>query len=221
MQLEAIPVGENSLILRVTGKSTADCVQQVDRVLNVVKTLRLRGLVGVRPGLDCLMLEFEGDYDSNRIVDALSLSAGTINRAPAGEPLEIPVCYEQPFARDLENVAGALGLKPQKIIDLHTERIYDVWMIGFMPGYPYMGSLNEKLQLPRKSTPDLSVPAGSVAIAEEFVGVYPFDSPGGWHIIGRTPLRLVDYSRSVPFLFQYGMKVKFHPVTTEGFRRFK
>jgi inhibitor of KinA len=167
------------------------------------------------------MLEFEGHYDSKLILDSLSLSGGGMNSAPTGELLEIPVCYETPFARDLNSVAEVLGLKPQEIVDRHAERIYDVWMLGFMPGYPYMGSLNEKIQLPRKSTPDFSVSAGSVAIAEEFVGVYPFDSPGGWHIIGITPLKVVDYSRSVPFLFQYGMKVKFYPISTDEFHRLK
>ena len=82
-----------------------------------------------------------------------------------------------------------------------------------MPGFPYLGELPAELHLPRKANPDLKLPAGSVAIAEEFVGVYPFDSPGGWHVIGRTPLRLFDYKRSEPSLFHYGMSVEFYPIS--------
>jgi inhibitor of KinA len=219
--MRATSAGENALVLTVSGDQTRDCVAQVRSLANRIHTLRLRGLSSIRPGLDCLLLEFEGDYDANEILSAVGTqfiaAAGAMNCAST----LIPCCYEAPFARDLENVANALGLKPQEIIDLHSARQYDVWMIGFMPGYPYLGSLDEKLQLPRKATPELLVPAGSVAIAEEFVGVYPFDSPGGWHIIGCTPLKLVDYSRAKPFLFEYGMKVKFFPITSKEFQQYK
>jgi KipI family sensor histidine kinase inhibitor len=94
-------------------------------------------------------------------------------------------------------------------------------MIGFMPGFPYLGELPAELRLPRKSAPDPRLHAGSVAIAEEFVGVYPFDSPGGWHVLGRTPLQLTDYNREDPWIFRYGMSVRFFPITKMEFNNIK
>jgi inhibitor of KinA len=94
-------------------------------------------------------------------------------------------------------------------------------MIGFMPGFPYLGELPKELQLPRKKTPVISVPAGSVAIAEEYVGIYPLQSPGGWNIIGRTPLQILNYKEDVPCLLDYGMEVEFIPITAVEYERMK
>src|SRR4029078_5470972 len=126
------------------------------------------------------------------------------------QSLDVPVCYE--LGSDLDEVCARTKLSQDQVIELHTSKIYSVWRIGFMPGYPYMGELPQQLQLPRKNKPAQGIPAGSVAIADEFVGVYPFESPGGWHVIGRTPWRLIDYSRENPSLFTYGMRVRFYPI---------
>ncbi len=128
--------------------------------------------------------------------------------------LEIPVLYGNISGPDLEPAAKALTLSPSELIRLHSEREYTVYMMGFTPGFPYLGILNEKLTLPRMSTPRTRVPAGSVAIAGSQTGIYPVDSPGGWHILGWTPLKLFDPLSESPFLFSPGDVVKFVP--TEG-----
>ncbi|MCE7861877.1 MAG: 5-oxoprolinase subunit PxpB, partial [Chloroflexi bacterium CFX2] len=112
---------------------------------------------------------------------------------------------------DFEAVATTLALSPSELIRLHSEREYTVYMMGFTPGFPYLGILNEKLTLPRLSTPRTRVPAGSVAIAGSQTGIYPVDSPGGWHILGHTPLKLFDPTSETPFLFAPGDTVKFIP----------
>ncbi|MCB0100500.1 MAG: 5-oxoprolinase subunit PxpB [Anaerolineales bacterium] len=125
--------------------------------------------------------------------------------------LEIPVLYGSASGLDFEAVATTLTLSPSELIRLHSEREYTVYMMGFTPGFPYLGILNEKLTLPRMSTPRTRVPAGSVAIAGSQTGIYPVDSPGGWHILGHTPLKLFDPTSDNPFLFSPGDTVKFIP----------
>ncbi len=125
--------------------------------------------------------------------------------------LEIPVLYGNASGLDFESVATTLALSPSELIRLHSEREYTVYMMGFTPGFPYLGILNEKLTMPRMSTPRTRVPAGSVAIAGSQTGIYPVDSPGGWHIIGHTPLKLFDPTSKNPFLFSPGDTVKFIP----------
>lgn len=125
--------------------------------------------------------------------------------------LEIPVLYGNASGPDLEPAATTLALSPSELIRLHSEREYTVYMMGFTPGFPYLGILNEKLALPRLSTPRTRVPAGSVAIAGSQTGIYPVDSPGGWHILGHTPLKLFDPTSEIPFLFAPGDIVKFIP----------
>jgi KipI family sensor histidine kinase inhibitor len=125
--------------------------------------------------------------------------------------LEVPVCYD---GADLEAVAAAKALSVAEVIRLHSDRDYTVYMMGFTPGFPYLGTLPDQLVLPRLETPRTLVRAGSVAIAGSQTGIYPLDSPGGWHLLGRTPLRLFDPASETPFLFAPGDRVRFLPVET-------
>ena len=145
----------------------------------------------------------------NIIEEKISLLDDSTNRP--SRRLEIPILYGNASGLDFESVAATLALSPSELIRLHNEREYTVYMMGFTPGFPYLGILNEKLTLPRMSTPRTRVPAGSVAIADSQTGIYPVDSPGGWHIIGHTPLKLFDPTSETPFLFAPGDTVKFIP----------
>lgn len=122
------------------------------------------------------------------------------------EPVEIPVRYDGP---DLPEVAERLNLPASEVIRLHTGTIYTVFMIGFLPGFPYLGLLPDVLELPRRDVPRLRVPAGSVAIAGRQTGIYPQASPGGWHLIGHTDFRLFDPAKRPPARLQTGMQVRF------------
>jgi inhibitor of KinA len=130
----------------------------------------------------------------------------------ASRKIRVPVCYDDAFGPDLAAVATAHGLPVPEVIDLHTSRPYYVYLIGFLPGFAYMGSVDERIATPRRSSPRTMVAAGSVGIAGEQTGIYPFDSPGGWQLLGRTPLRLFDASRSEPALLQPGDEVQFYPI---------
>lgn len=132
-------------------------------------------------------------------------------------PVIIPVCYDLEFGSDLNTVSAQLGLSIEEIIELHSKQFYRVYMIGFIPGFPYMGTLPRELEMPRKKTPTLKVPAGSVAIAGKQTGIYPAEVPGGWHIIGKTPIRL--FNKSIPpyCLLKAGDLVQFKPISTKEF----
>ena len=134
---------------------------------------------------------------------------------PDPRTIEIPVVYGDEYGPDLEWVAAYHNITPQDVIRLHTRPTYLVYMIGFMPGYPYMGEIPDELVTPRRKTPRTRVPKGSVGIAQKQTGIYPFTSPGGWQIIGQTPVQLFDSRRNPPSLLEMGDRVKFFAVTAE------
>lgn len=135
--------------------------------------------------------------------------------------ITIPVCYEdQEFAPDLEKVALHAKLSKEEVIKLHSSSDYLIYMMGFLPGFPYLGGMNSRLETPRLETPRTKIPAGSVAIGGAQTGLYPVESPGGWNIIGRTPLRLFDVKRKPFFLYEAGDKIRFLPITREEFENF-
>jgi KipI family sensor histidine kinase inhibitor len=131
--------------------------------------------------------------------------------------VEVPVCYEPVFALDLEEVSSLTKIAKPDIQRLHANSRHFVLMVGFSPGQPYIGGLDAKLSVPRRATPRTVMPAGSVAIANAQTAVYPYETPGGWSIIGRTPLRVFDPAREPASLFAPGDRVQFVPITRAEF----
>jgi inhibitor of KinA len=127
--------------------------------------------------------------------------------------LRIPVCYGEEFAFDLETVIKHTGLTEKEIISLHSNTIYTVYMIGFLPGFPYLGTLNKKLITPRLYTPRATVPKGAVGIGGSQTGIYPIECPGGWNLIGRTPLEIYRPDRAVPFFISAGDQLEFFSIS--------
>jgi inhibitor of KinA len=130
--------------------------------------------------------------------------------------IRVPVCYEKEFAPDIIRLAAAKKIETGEVIQLHTSLTYKVFMLGFLPGFAYMGEVSEKIAIPRKSKP-VNVKAGSVGIAGKQTGIYPLESPGGWQIIGRTPLQLFDREKEEPSLFRAGDAVQFYSITRNVF----
>lgn len=164
-------------------------------------------------GLDCF------ERISNYLVEIESKDQET--EFAEGEMITIPVFYGGENGPDLQAVAEHTKLSPEEIIRLHSSATYRVYMIGFTPGFAYLGGMPEQLATPRKTTPARAVSAGSVGIAGVQTGIYPLTSPGGWQIIGQTPLKLFDVSRSSPTLVRAGDRVKFSPVSLEEFTHLK
>lgn len=130
--------------------------------------------------------------------------------------LNIPVCYDEEFAWDIQHLATTKNISVDEVIQIHTANQYKVFMLGFLPGFPYMGEVDERIAMPRKPQP-VNIVAGSVGIAGRQTGIYPLASPGGWQIIGRTPLKLFDIEREEPTLLRAGDMVQFYSITKNEF----
>jgi len=134
--------------------------------------------------------------------------------------IEIPVCYENEFGLDITEVADSHGMHIEKVVELHTAPVYHVYMIGFILGFPYLGGLDHRLYTPRKKDPRKAVREGSVGIADRQTGIYPVETPGGWQIIGMTPVKIFDLQRNEPFMLEMGDRIRFISITREEFESY-
>ena len=199
-------------------------------VQRLAAAVRARGVPWLRdivPALGGLALHFDPGH-SELPAAALEASAALVDEClrkglpeleAVGREIELPVCYEREFALDLEDVAARAGLMPDEVVRRHAAREYHVLMMGFAPGLPYLGGLDPKLAVPRRATPRAEVPAGSIAIANEQSVAYPYAIPGGWSVIGRTPLVLFDARRDPPSLLAPGDRVRIVPIARAEFER--
>jgi inhibitor of KinA len=137
----------------------------------------------------------------------------------APRTIEIPVCYGGALGPDLNDVAARHSLTPDEVVRIHAAGDYLVYMVGFMPGFAYLGGLSSEIETPRRSSPRTAVPAGTVGIGGRQTGVYPLESPGGWNLIGRTPVRIFDLEREPATLLVTGDRVKFCPISMDEYRR--
>jgi inhibitor of KinA len=196
-----------------------------ERVLALAAALdreRPAGVFDVVPAYASLAMHADLDLvDEVSLMSTLEkLLALDGSRTFGARTLEIPVCYDPPFALDLETVREASGCTASEIVSRHSDVTYRVFMLGFLPGFPYMGLVHESIAVPRRATPRPLVPAGSVGIAGRQTGVYPIDSPGGWQIVGRTPTRLFDAASGEPPMVRPGDHVRFVPIDSRQFAEF-
>ena len=198
-------------------------IESHERVRKLLRLMELEPMAGVRnlhPAYCSLLIKF----------DPLKLwhveLEGTLRRylarleevkLPEARLVEIPVCYGGEYGPDLDDVAAMRGMTPARVIELHASAEYLVYFLGFVPGFAYLGELPEELVTPRLSTPRKKVPAGSVGIAGNQTGVYPFETPGGWRLLGRTPLAMFRPDRENMSLLSIGDRVRFTPISRERF----
>ncbi|HEX6463372.1 MAG TPA: 5-oxoprolinase subunit PxpB [Vicinamibacterales bacterium] len=155
--------------------------------------------------------------DLGRCLDEIATAPST-GKGVDGGIVEVPVCYDGPYGPDLGDVAAFGGCTCDQVIALHLAREYRVFVVGFVPGFAYMATVDPRIAAPRRSSPRLKVPAGSVAVAAGQTGVYPAETPGGWSLIGRCPVRPYDPARAEPFLFRAGDRVRFHRISEDEYR---
>lgn len=210
-------VGDAALLAVVGDEIDADLNAWVQRAAADVRRRHTApgGLGGPVPGYASLLVTFDPEACSEDAARALLLA--TLQRTAdspsrvAGRPIEIPVRYGGSDGPDLADVAARTGLTEADVVVAHAGPVYRVFLVGFVPGFPYLGILPEQLALPRRATPRLRVPAGSVAIAGRQTGIYPAATPGGWHLIGRTDAPIWDPRRDPPALLAPGDRVRFVP----------
>lgn len=180
----------------------------------------LPGIIELVPTYSAVTIHYDPMLlDPDKLTAAIEAAGAEegAGAAQVGETVIIPVLYGGDCGPDLDNVCQHNGLTPEEVIAIHSGREYLIYMLGFTPGFPYMGGMDERIATPRLKTPRTAIPAGSVGIAGAQTGVYPIQSPGGWQLIGRTPLRLFDMERAEPFLLKAGQKVVFKPITQEEY----
>jgi inhibitor of KinA len=197
-----------------------------DRVLALAETLTratLPGTTEIVATFRSLCVNYDSLLTTGRELEAAIRSL--VKQSGASSQFrrlwDIPVCYDPQYAPDIEDVGRAVGLTAANVAALHAGTQYHVYMIGFIPGYPYMGDLPAKLRLPRRLDPRTRVPPGSLAIATSMTAVYPYESPGGWHLIGTSPVRFFDPESAKGALLGPGDAVKFRPVPPEEFSRIR
>jgi len=216
-----LPSGDTALVVefgkRVDRRLSATVIGLAERI----RAADLGGVTETVPTFRSLLVHYDPLATSaERLTGQISgLIGGTAAAHATGRPWRIPACHDDEFAPDLAEVAATAGLTPDEAIVLHGAERYHVYMIGFLPGFAYLGDVPEALQLPRRDNPRVSVPAGSVAIAAGMTAVYPNESPGGWHLIGRTPVPLFDLCAEPPALLRPGDAVVFEPIPKAEFER--
>ena len=215
------PLGDSALIVDFEDESS-NRERLLSRALSAAAALecaKVPGVVEVTSSYQSVAIFFDPtrvEHDMREKIHSLVASTGARILGKTRK-MEIPVCYEPEFALDFGRIEAETKLSADEIIELHSSAEYTVACIGFMPGFPFLAGLSEKLRVPRLPSPRTKVPAGSVAIANAQAGVYPLESPGGWNLIGRTPLRLFRVNEDPPTLLQAGDRVRFRRITRDEF----
>ncbi|MBI5602450.1 MAG: 5-oxoprolinase subunit PxpB [Deltaproteobacteria bacterium] len=215
-----LPCGDSAVAVEFGSVIDPLINREVYALFNKLKAEPPLGLIDLIPTYRSLLVQYDPTVlsfkDLQKIVFSFSeLSGGAAETV--GRLVEIPVCYGNAYGPDLKVVADYLHLTEEEIIEIHSKAVYQVYMIGFTPGFPYLGGLDPRLFAPRKKVPRELVPAGTVGIADQQTGIYPIDSPGGWQLIGRTPIKLFDLDREEVFYLKPGDRVKFNPISEEEF----
>ncbi|MBV9619184.1 MAG: 5-oxoprolinase subunit PxpB [Verrucomicrobia bacterium] len=234
--MEITPLGDCAVLVRLVEDFEGDPESALEQVLTSQQTLaaaKIPGVVELAPAYTTLALFYDpvraieagappedvSSWLEQRIREVILNAKRVSARSNPAETVEIPVCYAREFAFDLDDVARRAGLGVDGVVDLHSGAEYRVHCVGFTPGFPFLGGLSPKLVTPRRETPRTEIPAGSVGIGGKQTGIYPVKSPGGWNIIGRTPLRLFDPQTNPPVLLRAGHRVRFRPISHEEFDR--
>jgi inhibitor of KinA len=214
------PASDQSLLIYLGEKISREAHERVRRLLLLLETEPVAGIRNFRPAYCSLLVTFDAlKLTHDELEGILRGYLERIEGASLPEPreLEIPACYGGEFGPDLEEVAALHGMTPSQVVELHASVSYLVYFLGFVPGFAYLGELPEALATPRLPTPRRTVPSGSVGIAGNQTGVYPFATPGGWRLIGRTPVAMFRPDRENMSYLSIGDRVRFMPISAERF----
>ena len=219
-EVQFLPASDQSLLVYFGHQITLKAHQRVRKLLRLLESEPIAGVRNLHPAYCSLLLDFDALTWKQGELEAILRSY--IDRLaalhlPDPRRIEIPVCYGGEFGPDLDEVASFHGMTPAQAVELHASATYTVYFLGFVPGFAYLGGLPETLATARLASPRRNTPPGSVGIADNQTGVYPFDTPGGWRLIGRTPIAMFRPDRANMSFLAIGDRVRFTPISAERF----
>lgn len=219
-KVEVSALAEDAVIIELGTSISFETHRKVKALTTYLDEHPFQGMIETIPAFTTVTVLYNPLQVSYAVVKSIIkqiVSDVKINLEDKPKMIEIPVCYGGEFGPDLEDVAKHNGLTAEEVIHIHCSSEYLVYMIGFAPGFPYLGEMSERIAAPRRQTPRLVIPAGSVGIAGGQTGIYPIETPGGWQLIGRTPLPLFRPKEKIPSLLQSGNVIKFKPISKEEY----
>jgi KipI family sensor histidine kinase inhibitor len=214
-------VGDRGLFVEYGDEINPEINNRVHHMLLAIEKAGIVGIDEIIPTYRSILITYNPkEISPKELKKRIIYTEHKLNevRLPKPKTIEIPIVYGGIYGPDIEFVADYNSLTVDKVIELHSSGKYLVYMIGFTPGFPFLGGLSQKLFTPRLETPRTNVPAGSVGIANNQTGIYPIDSPGGWRLIGKTPLKLYDPHKDPPVLLSFGDYIKFLPISEKEFK---
>lgn len=219
-----LTAGDSALLIEFEQKIAPEINAQITAFVHLLKEQHIEGVTDLIPAFASLLINYDprviGYKDLKARIEEL-LKIEVSEEASEARVFEIPVCYGGEYGPDIANIAENAGLSEQDVIDIHCSKDYLIYMLGFLPGFVYLGGLDERIHTPRLANPRISIPAGSVGIAASQTGIYPLNSPGGWQLLGMTPVKTYDPERETPILVEAGDYIRFVPVTEEEFLKIK
>lgn len=220
-----VPAGDSVLVVEFENRIDPEVNARAVALATALEAAAIAGVRDIVPTYRSVAVFFDPlRTDHAALVERLQRDASravSVSDFTDTRPVHVPVCYGGEFGPDLPSLAAFAGITEDEVITLHAAGRYRVFMLGFVPGFAYMGVVDPRIAMPRHETPRLRVPAGSVGIAGVQTGVYPVETPGGWQVIGRTPVKPFDARRGEPFLFKPGDLVRFHAIDAAEFERLR
>ena len=221
-KIRVLTAGDSALLLQFEQRIGEDVNRRISATVKLLKMQQIEGIVDMIPAYASLLVQYnplviryEEIYKRVSAIVKMDTKVESMEK----KVWEIPVLYGGELGPDFSYVAEHAGISGEELIRLHSEEDYLVYMLGFLPGFTYLGGLEEKLHTPRLENPRVKIPAGSVGIGGSQTGVYPVDSPGGWQLIGRTPVKMYDPEKQDPILVQAGEYIHFYPITDAEYTR--
>ena len=222
--IQILTEGDSSLLIVFGNEVSPDINRRISATVQLLKNQHIEGIVDLIPSYCALLINYNPQvirYAEIRERVERILSMDAMAGESARKIVEIPVCYGGEYGPDLQTIADHAGLTAEEGIEIHTSRDYLIYMLGFLPGFCYLGGLDERIHTPRLANPRIRIREGSVGIGGSATGIYPMDSPGGWQLMGMTPVKTYDPSKDVPILLNAGEYIRFIRIDEAEYQRIK